>query len=105
MSQTDAVSFFQDFGTFPGTGTNIDGSIGYQVRDNALAGGAYTIYAGRHRGAPADSVQNMVITGNKFSRQWWPRGGKYGVISAGAAWGSHGNIYDNNTFAGDTAGW
>ena len=105
ISQTDALGFFQDFGAFIGTGTNIDGSVGYQVRDNFLGGGGYTIYAGLNPGKSADTVQNMVVTGNVITRQWWPAGGRWGPIAAQPKWGFYGNIKTNNRFEGNGRRW
>jgi len=105
INQTDAISFFQDFGSFPGTGSNLDASIGYQVKDNYLGGGGYTVYAGMNAGKPSSSVQNMVLTGNVITTQWWPRGGSFGPIAAEPAWGSFGNLKSNNTFTPSGQSW
>ena len=105
VNQTDALSFFQDFGTFPGTGTNSDGSMGYQVRDNFLGGGGYTVYAGMNAGKAVTSVQRMVLSGNQITTQWWTRGGSYGPVTAEPAWGSYGNVKSNNKFAESGQAW
>lgn len=99
IGQTDALSFFQDFGSFPGTGTNDNGTVGYQVLDNYLGGGGYTIYAGLNAGKPTTSVKNMVMTGNKVTTQWWPNGGAVGPLAAAPPWGTNGNVWANNTWA------
>lgn len=99
IDQTDAISFFQDFGDYTGTGKNLDGTIGYQVRDNYVGGGGYSIYAGMNAGKPAASVQRMVITGNQITTRWWPNGGYYGPFAAEPVWGSYGNVKANNTWA------
>lgn len=105
INQTDCISFFQDFGTFPGSGTNSDGSIGYQVHDNYLGGTGYCIYAGKNVGSAADSVQNMVITGNKITTQIYPNGGFNGYLAAAPSWGTLGNVWSGNTWAdGPNAG-
>jgi hypothetical protein len=49
ISQTTAIGFFQDFRDYPGTGTNLDRSRGYVVKDNYVGGGGYSIYAGGNR--------------------------------------------------------
>jgi hypothetical protein len=46
VNQTDAIYFKQKPGTFPRNGTNLDGSLGYSVKDNYIGGGGYTLYAG-----------------------------------------------------------
>jgi hypothetical protein len=91
VAQTDAISFFQDFGVFHGTGTNSDGSVGYWVRSNLVAGGGYCIYAGKNPGSPSDSVQNMHQIDNQVSTAYWPDGGANGPITAEPAWGTLGN--------------
>lgn len=105
VNQTDCIAFFQDSGSFRGTGTNIDGSVGYLVKDNYIGGGAYCIYAGMNAGKPADSVRNMVLIGNQVTTQWWPSGGSYGPLAAQPVWNSYGNVKSNNTFAESGKAW
>jgi hypothetical protein len=102
INQTDCISFFQDFGDFPGTGVNDNGTTGYQVNNNYLGGAGYVIYAGMNAGKPTTSVKNMVITGNKITTQWWPNGGANGVLAATPTWGTNGNQWANNTWADGT---
>ena len=99
INQTDAISFFQDFGTFPGTGTNSDGTQGYRVLDNYVGGGGVCIYAGRNAGKAASTVNNMVMTGNKVTTRWWAQGGAVGPVTAQPPWGSQGNVWSGNTWA------
>ena len=102
INQTDAIYFKQEPGTFPGTGTNLDGSIGYAVKDNYAGGGGLTIYAGwdcSYGTCSAGSLQNMKITGNQITTRWWPNGGAIGPIAHEPAWGSYGNVATNNTWA------
>ena len=65
------------------------------VKDNWLAGGAYTLYGG---GAGA---ARMVVSGNIFSDQYWPQSGFYGPIAHWNAGGT-GNRWDGNTFRDGT---
>jgi hypothetical protein len=105
INQTDCISFFQDFGQFTGGGTNSDGSSGYQVKDNYVGGTGYCIYAGKNAGSASNSVQNMVMTGNKVTTQWYPNGGSFGYLSAAPTWGTLGNVWSGNTWAdGPNAG-
>lgn len=105
VGQTDCISFFQDFGAFPGTGQNSDSTYGYRVLDNYIGGTGYCFYAGMNAGQPATSVQNMYVTGNKITTVSWPNGGQYGSIAAVPSWGSYGNVNSNNTWAdGASAG-
>jgi len=61
------------------------------IRDNWMAGGAYTLYAGGAGSA------RIVVTGNVFSNEYWPKCGFYGPI---AYWnpGGSGNLWSGNTY-------
>lgn len=105
INQTDCISFFQDFGDFPGTGQNSDGTYGYRVLDNYVGGTGYCFYAGMNPGFPTTSVQNMHLAGNKVTTSVYPNGGANGAIAAVPVWGSYGNTKTNNTWAdGPNAG-
>lgn len=105
VNQTDCISFFQDFGQFTGTGQNSDGTYGYQVKDNFVGGTGYCIYAGKNAGSGANSVQNMVMTGNKVTTAIYPNGGALGPLAAAPTWGTLGNVWSGNTWAdGPNAG-
>lgn len=99
VSQTDCIAFFQDFGDFPGTGTNDDGSVGYRIKDNYLGGTGYCIYGGMTATSPASSVQNMQISGNKVTTSYWPDGGSFGPMAYPPVAGQFGNVVTNNTWA------
>lgn len=101
ITQTDAISFFQDFGDFQGTAPG-----GYQVKDNFIGGGGYALYAGMNSGKPATSVKNMIVTGNKFTTiGTWPNSGYWGPVAAEPVWGQYGNLWSSNTWAdGPNAG-
>jgi hypothetical protein len=105
VDQTDCIAFFQDGGAFPGTGTNLDGSVGYLVKDNFIGGAGYCIYAGMNAGKPANSVRNMVLIGNQITTEWWPNGGSYGPLGAEPVWNTYGNVKRNNTFAESGKTW
>jgi hypothetical protein len=105
INQTDCISLFQDFGSFPGTGTNRDGTRGYQIKDNFIGGTGYCVYAGLNAGKPASSVSNVVLTGNKITTQWYPNGGSFGAIAAEPPWGSQGNVKSGNTFVPGGGTW
>lgn len=105
ISQTDCISFFQDFGDYPGTGMNSNGTVGYQVLDNYLGGTGYVIYGGLDGAQTQGSVRNMVITGNKITTQWWQNGGYYGPAAYVPQNGTFGNVWQHNTWAdGPNAG-
>ncbi|HEY5956038.1 MAG TPA: hypothetical protein VIV60_05770 [Polyangiaceae bacterium] len=105
VAQTDAIALFQDGGSFPGIGTNVDGSTGYQILDNYVGGGGYCIYAGLNAGKSASTVKNLVLAGNRVTTQWWPNGGSYGPLTAHPVWGSNGNVKRDNSFAETGAAW
>lgn len=102
INQTDCISFFQDFGTFIGSGTNpLDGnSVGFQVRDNYVGGGGIPIYCGLNAGKASSTVTNFQLIGNKVTTQWWPQGGAQGgPTTAEPPWGTNGNVKSGNTWA------
>jgi len=85
VDQTSDIALYQDFGP-QGNAT---------VKNNLLAGGGYSIYAGDS--GPATPT-NIVITGNRFSPRYYPTGGAYGPVAyaatgTGDVWS--GNIWDN----------
>lgn len=96
VNQTDCIAFFQDFGSYPGTGTNDDGTVGYRVINNYLGGTGYCIYAGN---GTKGAVRNMQLIGNKITTASFPNGGALGPLAADPAWGSNGNVKTNNTWA------
>jgi hypothetical protein len=97
--QTDCISYFQDFGTFPGNGTNADGSTGYFIDNNYLGGTGYCIYAGKNAGSASNSVNNMHVTNNLITTQAYSTGGFNGPIAAEPVWGTLGNVVSNNRWA------
>lgn len=102
VDQTDCISFFQDFGFYPGNGTNDDATTGYRVIDNYVGGTGYCFYGGT---GGQGSVTNMQFIGNKITTSSWPNGGFYGPMAANPVWGSNGNVNTNNTWAdGPNAG-
>ena len=96
VGQTDCIAFFQDFGSYPGTGTNDDGTVGYRVIDNYMGGTGYCLYAGT---GGVGAVNNMYVSGNRFTTASFPNGGYYGTITATPTWGSNGNVITNNRWA------
>lgn len=85
-AQTDAVSLFQDFGP----------QQNRLITNNLMAGGGYTLYAGANPGKESTAT-NIVVTNNRFSTKYYPRGGSYGPYTAytpgqGNVWS--GNIWD-----------
>jgi hypothetical protein len=82
LNQCDAISLFQDFGP---QGNRL-------ITDNLLAGGGYTIYAGGKLGAPPP--YNIVITNNRISNQYFPKGGYYGPLAYYVS--GNGNVWSGN---------
>src|SRR5262249_28298931 len=66
------------------------------VDGNLLAGGGYVLYGGQ---AAYKQVSNIQVTGNRFSRAYFPRGGYYGPVAhyspanPESAW--YGNFWDD----------
>ena len=83
FSQTDAVSFFQDFGV----------EANRLVINNLLAGGGYTIYGGQNPGA--EQASNIRVIGNRISPVFFDRGGFYGPVTAFDP-AAPGNLWENN---------
>ncbi len=89
LGQTDAINL--DAGT-PGPAAPVANKT---VRNNLLAGGSYTIYGGAPSGSP---TSNIVITGNRFGQNYFPKSGQYGPVAyfdptgTGNTWS--GNIWD-----------
>ncbi len=50
------------------------------ITNNLMAGGGYMIYGGGS-GSGGSVVGPVTITGNRFSRKYYPEGGSYGVAS------------------------
>ncbi len=65
------------------------------ITNNLMAGGGYTIYGGGS-GSGGKVVGPVTITGNRFSREFYPNGGSYGVAAymneAVTSWS--GNVWD-----------
>jgi hypothetical protein len=61
-------------------GNDYGDQTGLRITNNLLAGGGYMIYGGAY-GQNGASTRDVTITGNRFSRIYWPNGGHYGVIA------------------------
>jgi hypothetical protein len=64
------------------------------ITDNLLAGGGYSLYcAGSNDGS---RVTNIVATGNRFARTWYPQGGYWGPTAyCEFAEAYSGNVWDD----------
>ena len=87
LTQTDTINL--DAGT---SGVPVANKT---VENNFLAGGGYSIYGGT---SPANPTSHILIEGNRFGQQYYPRGGDYGPVvyfaSAGAGNTWSGNFWD-----------
>ena len=63
------------------------------IEGNILAGGNYVLYGGFTSGGPDTS--SIQVTGNRFSRYFFPNGGVYGPVAHWDAAGS-GNVWSGN---------
>jgi len=82
FSQTDAISFFQDFGV----------EANRTVSGNLIAGGGYTLYGGE---GTHGQTSNIVVVNNRFARLYFPNGGYYGPAAHFEA-GAPGNVWSGN---------
>jgi hypothetical protein len=105
--QNDVVQMAADNGPYLGAGTNLDGSTGYQIRDNFLAGAAHTLQLGVDKANTAADVRNVVATGNEFSTKYFENCGQTAISYKTPTWGSYGNTWSGNTWADDfgTGSW
>jgi hypothetical protein len=79
-------------GLFPDDGPVTD----ITIKDNWLAGGAYTLYGG------GSGAARVIVSGNVFSDEYWPQSGFYGPIAHWNPSGA-GNVWSDNTFRDGTA--
>ncbi|MEU5878053.1 hypothetical protein [Spirillospora sp. NPDC047279] len=86
VGQTSAVSIYQDFGR--AHDVTVDG--------NMLAGGGYSLYAGRGR---FGKTSNIKVVRNVFSRSLFKKGGYYGPVTRFERSGS-GNVWRDNIWEG-----
>jgi hypothetical protein len=92
LGQTDAINL--DAG-IPGPSAPVANKT---IKNNFLAGGAYTIYGGDASGSP---TSNIIITGNRFGQNYYPKSGQYGPVSYYDPKGT-GNTWSGNSW--DTTG-
>jgi hypothetical protein len=90
LGQTDAINL--DAGT---SGVPVANKT---VENNFLAGGGYTIYGGT---SPGNPTSHIVIEGNRFGQQYYPKGGQWGPGAYFAPTGT-GNTWSGNFW--DTTG-
>jgi len=77
-NQTDCIAIFSSNGL-----SNIgDSATGIQIRGNLLGGSGYCLYAANSKG----DCQNVKVTENKISTQWWTNGGSFGPITDVPSW-------------------
>ena len=109
IEDTDCISFFDDVGSspfFPGTGTNPDGTPGYQIVGNYMGGTGYCAYPAASDGATNANWANNLITtssypvGDTSGGASGVGGGYFGpVYPDQPAWGMDGNTKSNNLWA------
>lgn len=99
--QNDVIQMAADDGAYPGTGTNLDGSQGYQMRDNYLGGAEHVFQLGVDKLNTSADVSRVVITGNKVTTKWFPDGGNTAIAYKTPTWGVQNNVWSGNTWADD----
>jgi hypothetical protein len=88
-TQTATVALYGDFAPI----SNV------LVENNLLVGGGFTVYGGSVAGKPYSSgANNIRFLNNTFSRQYWPKGGYWGHVSAFDA-SKPGNAWSGNVWA------
>ena len=85
IGQTDCIGILESFGR----------QYNVTVTGNLLSGAGYTIYGGANAGRWTPS--NIVITGNRIARTYYPNGGSYGPAADVAA-GVNGNVWSGNVW-------
>ena len=98
VNQTDCLALFEDFGNYPGSGTNYDGSIGYVVEGNYVGGTGYSIYLNSSVGSEED-ISNLAFTNNLVTTSQYSTGGSFGPLANPPSWGTQGNYQSNNLWA------
>ena len=88
FDQTDAVGLFQDFGI----------EADRLITGNLLAGGGYTVYGGDNQRFGV--THDIAITGNRFSKVYFPAGGSFGPLASFDERGT-GNVWSGNIWDED----
>jgi hypothetical protein len=97
---TDVIQMAADDGAYPGTGTNLDGSEGYTIKDNYLGGAAYVLQLGQDKSnTTTASVHSVNVTGNKFTTSLYPNSGQIGLGYKGPINWSVQGTWSNNSWA------
>ncbi len=77
---TDVIQMAADDGSYLGTGTNLDGSQGYTIKDNYLGGAAYVLQLGQDKSnTTTASLRSVNVTGNRFTTSLYPNSGQSGL--------------------------
>jgi hypothetical protein len=96
----DVIQMAADGGAYPGTGTNLDGSEGYTIKDNYLGGAAYVLQLGQDKSnTTPTSLKSVNVTGNKFTTSLYPKSGQSGVGYKGPMNWSVQGTWSNNVWA------
>ncbi len=103
--QTDVIQMAADNGTYMGTGTNLDGSPGYTIKDNYLGGAQYILQLGLDKTNTVNDVRNVRVIGNKITTSVWANGGSAGISYKNPDFTLYGNTWSGNVWAdGASAG-
>ncbi len=66
-----------------------------RVENNYLSGGGWTIYGGASSAGP---TREVIVTGNRFGREHFPKGGHFGVAAYWDITPGTGNVWTDNRF-------
>jgi len=109
LNETDCISLnnYSD-GTYTGTGTvrplagtgtNPDGTAGYQITGNYAGGTGYPFYLGQITPTDVSAVANMNLADNLLTTSVFPGGGYDGPVDDAPGWGANGNTKSSNLWA------
>ncbi len=70
-----------------------------RVQDNYLSGGGWVIYGGANsNGKGPANTREVVVTGNRFGREHFPKGGNFGIAAYWDDTPGTGNVWTDNRF-------
>jgi hypothetical protein len=108
LNETSCISLNNySQGTYPGgtvlaldgSGTNPDGTAGYQITGNYCGGTGYPFYLGQITPEGVSAVSNMTFRNNLLTTSVYSGGGANGAADIVPDWAGHGNTQSGNLWA------